>query len=421
MSCLLVIGPRAIGHEVQTALPGWDVLLADHALEGLWQAGKGDFDGILLALPPSERTTRTVRGIRQVTPSTRLLYACPAAVEPRARELLAIGVDDYLLTPLRRDDLCRALGVAVSAPAELPLPVSPTPEELLRFSEILRDLGAGPRKTLARLAELHRSVFSASGVRIQVDDLTVEVGELPTIVLEEPIVRGERVVGRISLAPRTAGSYGASAAAWLTKYAVLVDAAVQSARGQQHWQQLAWTDDLSELGNRRYFERRLAELIERAAAQHERLTLFLFDIDDFKTYNDNFGHDTGDALIREVAELLSRATRSGDVVARYGGDEFAVLFWDAEPPRVAGSHHPEEPTALAERFRRMISEHAFRCLGPGAPGPVTVSGGLACYPWDGKRPEQLLKAADDSLLAAKRAGKNRIQIAGGMQNGGPAA
>ncbi|HMQ15958.1 MAG TPA: GGDEF domain-containing protein [Phycisphaerae bacterium] len=420
MSCLLVIGPRAIGHEVQTSLPDWDVLLADHALEGLWQAGKGDFDGILLALPPNERTTRTVRSIRQVNPA-RLLYACSAAVEPRARELLAIGVDDYLLTPLRRNDLCRALGVARSAPAELPPPVSPTPEELLRFSEILRDLSAGPRKTLARLAELHRTVFSAAGVRIQVDDLTVESGSLPTIVLEEPIMRGERVVGRISLAPRTTGSYGASAAAWLTKYAVLVDAAVQSARGQQHWQQLAWTDDLSELGNRRYFERRLAELIERAAAKHERLTLFLFDIDDFKTYNDSYGHDTGDELIREVAELLSRATRSGDVVARYGGDEFAVLFWDAEPPRVAGSHHPEDPTALAERFRRTLSEHAFRCLGPGAPGPVTISGGLACYPWDGKRPEQLLKAADDSLLAAKRAGKNRIQIAGGMQNGGPVA
>lgn len=420
MSCLLVVGPRWLGEDARASLPEWDVLVADHALEGLWQAGRGRFDGVLVGLPPTDRTLRALRGMRLVARETRLVYACAATAEPQARELLPHGgIDEYLLTPLRSSDLLRALGVEQSAPlGEPPAVVNPTPEELIRFSEILRDLGSGPRATLIRLAELLRGVFSAVGVRVQVDDLVGEAGTPGPAVLEENIVRAGAVTGRISLTRRESGSYGASAAQWLSKYAVLVDAAVQSAAGHEHWQRLAWTDELSSLGNRRFLEARMQELLARGAGKRERLTVFLFDIDGFKTYNDSFGHDTGDELIREVAELLSRATRSHDVIARYGGDEFAVLFWDAEPPRVAGSHHPDDPTALAERFRRTISEHTFRCLGPAGPGPVTISGGLASCPWDGTTAEQLLKAADQSLLAAKRAGKNRIQIAGGMMNGG---
>jgi diguanylate cyclase (GGDEF)-like protein len=419
-ACLLVIGSRALADTVREAVPNSDVVVVDHALEGLWQAGRGQFDSVVIALPANERTSRTVQGIRQVAPRSRLVYVCPATTEPQARDLLGQGLDDYVLSPVRSEDLRRALNIVDPAPAEPLTAVKPAPEELLRFSEILRDLGSGPRKTLASLAELIATTFSASAVRVQIDDLYGEVGTMDAPVLEEPITRGDRVIGRISLSRRMSGSYGTSAAAWLSKYAVLADAAVQSARGQQHWQRLAWTDDLSELGNRRYFEKRTAELLERAAQNRERMTVFLFDLDDFKSYNDNYGQEAGDALIREFAELLSRSTRSTDVVARYGGDEFAILFWDAEPPRAPGSHHPDDALALGERFARTIAEHAFECLGPAAPGPVTISGGVACYPWDGGNVEQLLKAADESLLAAKRSDKH-IQIAAGLLGRQPPA
>jgi diguanylate cyclase (GGDEF)-like protein len=110
--------------------------------------------------------------------------------------------------------------------------------------------------------------------------------------------------------------------------------------------------------------------------------------------------------------LLKRCCRADDVVTRYGGDEFAVIFWDAEEPRVAGSKHPEEPRALASRFQDAIGAHQFTCLGAAAPGPVTISGGLACYPWNGRDRASLLTAADQALLCAKRTGKNQIALAG---------
>ena len=100
------------------------------------------------------------------------------------------------------------------------------------------------------------------------------------------------------------------------------------------------------------------------------------------------------------------------MVVRYGGDEFAVVFWDAEEQRVPGSEHPREPMALATRFCSAIAQHSFECLGSDAPGPVTISGGLACFPRHGTAREQLLAAADEALLSAKRTGKNRIHLAG---------
>jgi two-component system cell cycle response regulator len=142
------------------------------------------------------------------------------------------------------------------------------------------------------------------------------------------------------------------------------------------------------------------------------VTVLLFDIDDFKSYNDRYGHEVGDKLIREVAVLLRRCTRECDIVVRYGGDEFAVVFWDAEKQRVPGSEHPQEPIELATRFCQAIAQHDFECLGSDAPGPVTISGGLACFPWHGNTRERLIAAADEALLTAKRTGKNRIHLAG---------
>ncbi len=176
---------------------------------------------------------------------------------------------------------------------------------------------------------------------------------------------------------------------------------------------LAWHDELTEVWNRRYFLQFLDSVLRRAQAQHFRVTLLLFDIDNFKHYNDTYGHDAGDEILREAARLMVSVVRRHDVVARIGGDEFAVIFWDADAPRRENAQHPHSPQRAAARFQRAICDHRFPKLADCAPGTLTISGGLASYPWDGQRPDELIAKADEMLLSSKRQGKNCITLGPG--------
>jgi diguanylate cyclase (GGDEF)-like protein len=412
-SRLLLIGSHAQRDTLVRALPDCDVLVAESALDGIWRSGKETFDRAFVSLGIGSKALRAVTTLRRVSPRLRIVVGCDPADEPVARRALAEGANDYVLEPIRPEDIQAAYELAPARPLPMNGAASvPSAQEILGLSEILRQLGDGASVTLERLATLVQESFDALGVVLQVDDLACTLGTTEELVLEEAIRREDRPVGRLALARCAQGAYAANVGTRLAEYARLIEATIAQALDRQRWRDLAWTDDLSGLHNRRYVERTLDELVERAADKRLRLTVLLFDIDDFKRYNDNFGHDTGDELIREVALLLKRCSRQHDVVARYGGDEFAVVFWDAEQPRVPGSEHPREPMQLAQRFCKAIAEHGFQCLGREAPGPVTISGGLACFPWSGSTREELIAAADEALLAAKRTGKNRIHLAG---------
>ena len=114
-----------------------------------------------------------------------------------------------------------------------------------------------------------------------------------------------------------------------------------------------------------------------------------------------------------------RATTSGCArtaaafVARIGGDEFAVIFWDAEPPRRESSEHPHSVRTAAERFQKAVCQHRYPKLAEQAHGTLTISGGLASYPWDGQTPEQLIDLADEMLLESKKQGKNALTFGPG--------
>jgi diguanylate cyclase (GGDEF)-like protein len=411
---VLVIGPAALTGAVAQALPRCKSVAMEHLLGGVWTLGHTGFDGVIVALRAGPGVLRAVSSLRELAPQTRIIVTCPPAGEPDAHAALHAGADDYVLEPVSAEDLETALQLVPAPPRLAPPSPSaslPSVHELVLLGEVLQNLAAGPQATLDRLAQLLLSAFDAQSAAIQVDDLTATAGDAAPAVLQEPVRRQDTVVGSLGIAQRRHGTYAAADAARLGDYARLIEAIIAQARERAHWQDLAWRDDLSGLRNRRYLEATLDELLVRAVEERLRLTVVLFDIDDFKTYNDHYGHETGDALIREVAVLLTRCSRERDVVARFGGDEFAVILWDAEKPRVPGSQHPTEPMALADRFCRAIREHDFKCLGPDAPGPVTLSGGLACFPWDGKARPEILRAADEALLAAKREGKNRIVLA----------
>ena len=183
----------------------------------------------------------------------------------------------------------------------------------------------------------------------------------------------------------------------------------------------AFCDPLTGAGNRRFFDRFLERAAADARTAHHEITILLFDIDNFKSYNDAYGHAAGDEILIEAVRLLRAVTRPTDQVCRIGGDEFVVIFHEPGGPRVAGSRAPRDVSIIAKRFQQQICAHKFPKLGLDAPGGLTISGGLATFPWDGDTAESLLARADALLLASKAAGKNAISLGPGAERACQAA
>ncbi|MCC6677635.1 MAG: GGDEF domain-containing protein [Phycisphaerales bacterium] len=213
-----------------------------------------------------------------------------------------------------------------------------------------------------------------------------------------------RTLGLLRSAAGTgAGGSLSIQAAWLAGWLRLRDQ-------QEQLREAAFTDSLTGAWNRRYFERFLHAAIEQARLHRRSVTVLFFDIDDFKQFNDRHGHEAGDEILTETIKLLRSVVRPTDRVCRIGGDEFAVIFFEPEGPRHSTSKHPTDVCQIAHRFQEQIRAHRFPKLGQGAPGPLTISGGLATYPWDGSTVEELMRKADELSLTCKRQGKNAIML-----------
>lgn len=161
---------------------------------------------------------------------------------------------------------------------------------------------------------------------------------------------------------------------------------------------MAVTDVLTGLYNRRYFERHLTVMLGKAQEQERDLALMILDIDHFKAVNDTYGHDIGDAVLREFSARLRRNIRGVDLACRFGGEEFVVLMPDTDFAQA---------DAVAERVRQSIGELSFDI---GAPRPlsVTVSVGVSLNDGQADTPEGMIKRADVALYRAKREGRNRV-------------
>jgi diguanylate cyclase (GGDEF)-like protein len=183
--------------------------------------------------------------------------------------------------------------------------------------------------------------------------------------------------------------------------AILVNMAVITYENIQHFksiEELSHTDHITALYNYRYFYKRLTEEVFRAKRFLRKLALVIFDIDDFKVYNDTFGHQAGDQLLQQLGELLTRTVRSIDVVCRYGGEEFCVIMPESDQ---------EECLKFMERLRKNIMNFAFKDERSKQEHNITVSLGGGIYPYDARSVDRLIYCADMALLKAKNAGKNR--------------
>jgi diguanylate cyclase (GGDEF)-like protein len=224
--------------------------------------------------------------------------------------------------------------------------------------------------------------------------------------------------GTLHVEPAPGAVPNSSVAAALSQAAHWLASLLSIARRYEQLRALAITDELSGAYNRRYFTKFMSGLLERARQNRFRVTLLLFDIDDFKKYNDTFGHASGDAIIRELIKLLRSCTRPHDLVARLGGDEFAAVYWDNEAPRTPNSEHPRDAVAATERFRKAVEGHSWSSA-CNIQGEVSISGGLATFPWDADSLETLMRRADEALLRAKAAGKNVFLLHGEGCEGDP--
>lgn len=156
-------------------------------------------------------------------------------------------------------------------------------------------------------------------------------------------------------------------------------------------------DHTTGLHNRRYFVRQLDLELARAARHGRPVSLVIVDIDEFKQYNDRFGHLTGDLVLRALARVARSQVRAFDTVARWGGEEFALILPEADK---AGAFQ------VADRVRASVAAQVLA----GVPDPVTISAGVATFPLDGSTAEELVSAADRALYQAKERGDRVVSF-----------
>ncbi|MBU1998756.1 MAG: sensor domain-containing diguanylate cyclase [Candidatus Omnitrophota bacterium] len=216
------------------------------------------------------------------------------------------------------------------------------------------------------------------------------------LVLYIPLIVIDTLVGIIALGGKANNEeFHLSEIQLLSTLSVQVAVAVENARLYE----LAIRDGLTKVFIHRYFQQQLSYEIKRSHRYRREVSMAIIDIDDFKTSNDNYGHQQGDLILKEMALLLKANLRDTDILSRYGGDEFTVIMPETDILRAKWA---------AERLRGVVEDHHF------AVGKedlkITISLGLATYPDFASSKEELIRKADQALYKSKRDGKNRTTI-----------
>ena len=210
-----------------------------------------------------------------------------------------------------------------------------------------------------------------------------------------PLVSFGQTLGVLALDSAKADAFRDGDQQSLESVADICATAIQNAHYVDRVKQLAYLDGLTGIFNRRFFELRIMEEIERARRGGAGMAVIMADIDQFKRLNDEFGHVLGDEVLRQVSSLFHQQLRKIDVVCRYGGEEFGILLTQV---------NAQQALSVAEKLRKIVESWPF----PGVPRTVTISAGAAAFPEHGKTRDELVRAADSALYAAKQAGRNRV-------------
>ena len=215
---------------------------------------------------------------------------------------------------------------------------------------------------------------------------------IPIVVKNNPL--GALIVSRSNLKRRISQQDFAP----LLLFANQAGIAIENAKLHKETEELTILDELTQVYNQRYFQRRLPQDIELTRRYAHFLSLAMVDIDDFKQYNDTNGHPAGDKVLKQLSQILIDHLRRTDAPFRYGGEEFAVIL-----PATSR----EGALIILEKVRKEIENFPFEYRERQPGGKVTVSIGIATYPIDTKDAQELVNYADKSLYQAKATGKNR--------------
>ncbi|MDC7124408.1 MAG: diguanylate cyclase [Spirochaetales bacterium] len=184
----------------------------------------------------------------------------------------------------------------------------------------------------------------------------------------------------------------------ITNIVITVQDVTESVYLENELKMMSQSDSLTGISNRRFFDSRISEEFSRCARSHKALSLLLFDIDDFKRINDNYGHQYGDIILKEIARICATIVRECDIVARYGGEEFCIVLPDAN---LIGAE------SFAERLRRAVESVRVRYK-DGGHISVTISLGIAEYTEKMRDEFELIANADTAMYEAKTKGKNCV-------------
>jgi two-component system cell cycle response regulator len=219
-----------------------------------------------------------------------------------------------------------------------------------------------------------------------------------------PLIRQDKFIGTLNLGSRSPDRFQSDMGTqFLQHLAAVISACIENARLQENVKQIGLLDPLTNINNRRFFDQRIEEEVRLSQRNKTPLSCLFIDLDHFKTINDTHGHQAGDIVLKEVANVLADIMRTTDVLARYGGEEFVILLANTDK---SASYE------IAERIRKRVEDTRFKVTRKDTLS-VTLSIGLAVMNKQSnlKTGTQLVNVADQAVYAAKVSGRNRVHHA----------
>lgn len=329
--------------------------------------------------------------------------------ESKVRQLLS-DLSETIELDAVADRILRAMAGVCGAPAGVLYGLAATQQHEL-LSSFGVDTGEGLPQVIDASQGLAADALSSGRMAVVCPErdgldwmsLSTPLGSLrPRCVVLAPLMAKRRPVGLAVLACPNS-EMPKPQVTLIETMRVQAAAQLQTAILHRKLRDLAAVDDLTHILNRRFGMRRLSEEFSRSLRHGVPLSVIMLDLDNFKAFNDTFGHDAGDAVLVAVAGVLESGVRSGDVVCRYGGEELLI---------VAPGMGLADAAGAGERFRRLVESAVVEWGGKSL--RVTVSVGITSWPvMRASTPEELVSAADKALYFAKEAGRNQVALSQG--------